>query len=125
LRQPVDVPQKRHLPPPSQAPSKPQDVLTVAAQRDFGSEPPFGTGVQVPTWPLTLQLWHVPVVASVQVVLQQTPSVQFPLEHWVPAEQAAPLGFLPHEALLQVFGLTQSLSLPQLVRQVPVPVLQV
>lgn len=84
-----------------------------------------GTGVQVPTWPLTLQLWQVPLVASAQVVLQQTPSVQFPLEHCVPAEQALPLGFLPQEALLQVFGLVQSLSLPQLVRQVPVAVLQV
>ena len=99
-------------------------MLAVAVQRDFGSEPPFATGEQVPTWPLTLQLWHVPLLASEQVVLQQTPSVQFPLTHSGPVLQADPLAFVPHELLLQVLGLTQSESAVQVVRQLAVALLQ-
>jgi hypothetical protein len=124
FRQAVAVLQNRHLPVPSHAPSSPQVVLVVAVQRAFGSEPPFATGVQVPTEPLTLQLWQVPVLASEQVVLQQTPSVQFPLVHCGPVLQAEPLIRVPQELLLQVLGLTQSESAVQVVLQVAVGVLQ-
>jgi hypothetical protein len=54
----------------------------LAVQRCFGSEPPEATLEHVPTFPDTLQLMHkLPVVASLQAVLQQTPSVQKPLKH--------------------------------------------
>lgn len=105
---------------PLHMPVAPQAVV-VAAQRPFGSAAPAATGEQVPTLPPTLQLWQVPAAASVQAVLQQTPSVQLPLAHWVPAEQAAPLGFGPHEPLLQVLGATQSALLVQLFLHVPEP----
>jgi hypothetical protein len=123
FRHAVEVLQNRHLPVPSHAPSSPQEVLVVAVQRDFGSAPPFATGVQVPTWPLTLQLWHVPVLASEQVVLQHTPSVQFPLTHSGPVLHAEPLALVPHKLLMQLLGLTQSESLVQAVLQVAVVVL--
>ncbi len=98
-------------------------MLAAAVQRDFGSEPPLATGVQVPTWPLTLQLWHVPLLASEQVVLQQTPSVQIPLVHCWFVVHDDPLVFVPHELLLQVFEPAQSESLVQVVLQVAVAVL--
>jgi hypothetical protein len=42
------------------------------------------TATQVPTLPDTSQAWHWPP----QLVLQQTPSTQFPLPHWFDAVQA-------------------------------------
>jgi hypothetical protein len=45
------------------------------------------TSVQVPTLPATSQAWHwLP-----QALLQQTPSTQLPLPHWLAAVQAWPL----------------------------------
>jgi hypothetical protein len=58
-----------------------------------------------------------PVAASAQAELQQTPSVQNPLEHCVPPVQEAPLDFLPQELLEQVLGGTQSLSILQVAGQ--------
>jgi hypothetical protein len=113
------------LPAPSHAPSSPQLVRAVATQRAWGSDPPKGTGLHVPTEPVTLQLWQVPVVALEQSLLQQTPSVQWPLPHSASAVQAAALDFRPHELLMQVLGLTQSLFALQVLRQVPVVVSQV
>jgi len=105
-------------------PSSPQVVLPFT-QRNCGSDPPSGTGLQVPTEPVTLQLWQRPAAAPEQALLQQTPSVQMPLPHSVPAVQAAPFDFKPHELLMQVFGLTQSALLPHRLRQVPVALSQV
>jgi hypothetical protein len=91
----------------------------------LGSAPPAATGEQVPTFPVTLQDRQVPPVASLQVVLQQTPSVQLPLTHSAAAAQAAPLGLRPHELLMQVLGLTQSALVLQALLQAPVAALQV
>jgi hypothetical protein len=100
-------------------------VRALATQRERGSEPPSGTELQVPTFPVTLQLRQVPVVPSVQALLQQTPSVQNLLEHSAGPVQAAPLAFKPHELLMQVFGLTQSELAVQELRHKPVAALQV
>jgi hypothetical protein len=124
LRQPVVVGQKWHFPVPSQVPSRPQLVWAAATQRDLRSVPPSATGEQVPTFPVTLQERQVPPVASLQVVLQQTPSVQLPLTHSPAAPQVAPLGFRPHELLMQVLGLTQPALVVQLLLQAPVVALQ-
>jgi len=123
-RHPMVVSQKSHFPPPSQVPFKPQLVRALATQRALGSAAPSGTGEQVPTLPATLQLWQVPVVASVHAVLQQTPSVQFPLRHCVPPEQLAPFVFWPHDPLLQVLGATQSALAVQLFLHDPAAVSQ-
>ena len=97
LRHDVDVSQKRHLLAPSHSPSRPQLVRSLAVQRPPGSAPPEGTGVHVPTWLETLQLWHRPLLADEQLVLQHTPSTQLPLSHWLAEEQDEPLPFFPHE----------------------------
>ena len=47
---------------------------------------PVGVLTQVPTLPETPHDWHDPV----QAVLQQTPSTQLPLAHWLPSAQAMP-----------------------------------
>jgi hypothetical protein len=124
-RQPVLVDQGRHAPAPLQVPSFAQFPAAglVATQRPFGSAPPDATTEQVPTRPATRQLEHrpiVPVVALVQAVLQQTPSVQNALEHWAFAVHAAPFGFRPHEPLPQVFGAMQSASVAHELLHAPV-----
>ena len=58
-------------------------------------------------------------------MLQQTPSTQLPLSHWAPEVQVAWFPFLPHEWLVQLFGLTHWLSVSQLVRHSPVVLSQV
>ncbi len=84
-RHPVAVDHGRHAPAPLHVPSPPQlpSAALVAVQRPFGSAAPDTTGAQVPTLPVTLQLWQSPdvPVASLQAELQQTPSVQNPVEH--------------------------------------------
>ncbi len=113
-RQPTQGNQGRHPPLPLQVPSLEQLPLDglLAAQRCFGSAWPSGTAVQVPTFPLTLQLMHrLLLVPSAQALLQHTPSVQKPLPHCSPLVQAAPLGLRPHELFTQVLGGTQSPSL--------------
>ena len=97
----------------------------LALQRPPGSEDPAGTGVQVPAWPLTLQLRQRPLEAAEQLVSQHTPSTQLPLSHWAAEEQTLPLPFLPQRLLTQVFGLTHWVSLVQLVRHSPVLLSQV
>jgi hypothetical protein len=124
FRQPVVVGQKWHFPVPSQVPSRPQLVWAAATQRALRSAPPSTTGEQVPTFPVTLQDRQVPPVASLQVVLQQTPSVQFPLTHSAVVAQVAPLGLRPHELLMHVFGLTQLALVVQALLQAPVVALQ-
>ena len=112
-RQPVAVDQGRQAPAPLHVPSFVQFPVAalLATQRPFGSDAPAPTGEQVPTLLATLQLKHrPPVAASLQAVLQQTPSVQNVLAHWEPDAQAAPAGFRPQELFTHVFGGTQSAS---------------
>ena len=55
---------------------------------------PLAAGLQVPTEPALLQTWQSLLEPPPQVELQQTPSTQLPLEHWLPVEQLAPLARL-------------------------------
>jgi hypothetical protein len=121
-RHPVELDHGRQAPAPLHVPSFEQSPppALLAVQRCFRSAPPLATVEQVPTLPDTLQLMHkLPVVASLQAVLQQTPSVQKPLKHCALFAQVAPLDFLPHELFTQVLGETQSLSTLQVVKQAP------
>ncbi len=56
--------------------------------------PPEATRLHVPTLPAWLQESQAPPHA----VLQQTPSTQLPLPHWLAAEQVAPFVFLGTQA---------------------------
>jgi hypothetical protein len=123
-RQPVLLDQGRQEPEPLQVPSFEQSPLLASlfAQRALGSEPPLSTLEQVPVGLVLvpLQVLHrPPAVASVHAVLQQTPSVQNPLWHPLPALHAAPFSFKPQELFTQVSGATQSVSLVQVVLQAP------
>jgi hypothetical protein len=71
---------------PSQAPVLPQ--APVLEQRPCGSVTA-PTNEHVPAG-LRLQAWQVGQLPA----LQQTPSVQEPLAHWLPAVQPAPRAFL-------------------------------
>ena len=112
-RQPVLLDHGRQAPEPLQVPSLEQSppLAALRVHRDLGSTPPLSTLAQVPSglvW-VPLQVLHRPsVVASAQAVLQQRPSVQKPLAHWLPAVQAAPVNFRPQELSTQVLGGTQS-----------------
>jgi hypothetical protein len=75
-----------------------------------------GTLVQVPGLPATAQERQVPV----QAAPQQIPCSQKPELHSTALPQVAPTGFLPQLPLRQLLGATQSLSLAQIVRQLPV-----
>lgn len=115
LRQPVDADQGWHFPAPSQVPALLQSPLAglLAAQRPLESEVPAGTLVHVPaaTVGVPLQVLHnPPELASAQALLQQTPSVQKPLWHWLALEQVAPFTLRPHDPFTQVAGGTQSLA---------------
>jgi hypothetical protein len=112
-RQPVLLDHGRQAPAPLQVPSFEQSPLptTLLVQRALGSAPPLSTLAQVPAVLVCvpLQVLHRPPdVASAQSVLQQTPSVQKPLWHWLALVQAAPFTFRPQELLTQVLGGTQS-----------------
>jgi hypothetical protein len=72
--------------PLTQKPVLPHPLL--AAQPPCGSVVLFATLAQVPL-PLTLHAWQVEQVA----VVQQTPSVQWPLMHWLSPPQLAPFAF--------------------------------
>jgi hypothetical protein len=115
LRQPVVADHGWHLPEPSQVPALLQSPAAglLAAQRPLESEVPAGTLAQVPGGVVEVPL-HVlhkpPVVASAQALLQQTPSVQKPLWHWLALEQVAPFTLRPQEPFTQVAGGTQSLA---------------
>jgi hypothetical protein len=82
-----------------------------------GSGVPMTTFWQVPARPATLQAWHDGQVP----VMQQTPSVQVPLWHSVLSPQLAPSGFGPQLPPRHMFGDTQSLADPHIVRQAPAP----
>jgi len=113
---PVTVDQGRQAPAPLQVPSFEQSPprALVAIQSFLGSAPPEGTGEQVPTLPAVLQLMQrPPVLPSLHALLQQTPSVQKVLAHWVPSVHAAPAGLSPQELFTQVLGDTQSASVLQ------------
>jgi hypothetical protein len=64
---------------------------------------PDGTLVQVPRLPGTLHAWQVPL----QPELQQTPSTQLPLAHWLSCEQLWPAERRQAPAPLQVSGAVQ------------------
>jgi hypothetical protein len=71
------------LPLPLQTPVLPQAPF--GAQRLCGSPLPAPTLVQVPA-PVRLHAWQV----AQALVLQQTPSTQLPLTHWLPAPHVPP-----------------------------------
>ncbi len=60
---------------------------------------PAGTVVQVPNIPGTSHAWHAEVSHA---ELQQYPSTQLPLVHWVDVVQARPFGSVPHEPPTQL-----------------------
>jgi hypothetical protein len=126
-RQPVLLDHGRHAPAPSQVPSFAQSPLLAAlfVQRDLGSAPPGSTLAQVPAGAVLLPLQVLqspPVGASEHALLQQMPSVQKPLWHWLALVHAAPLTFNPQELLTQLAGGRQSAAWVagvQLVLQTP------
>jgi hypothetical protein len=81
-----------------------------------GSGLPAETGEQVPARPVWLQEKQL----AVQAVPQQTPWAQKLEAHSAPAEQRAPVGFLPQDPFTQTAGDTHWLSLAQLAPQ-PAP----
>ncbi len=114
----VPIAKNAHMPPPSQVPSSPQLVLTLARQVARGSAPPFGTGWQLPALPATAHDQHAGQVAAPFGTPQHTDSMQWPLMHWVPSVQAPPLGVrFVHEPFAHVKPVAQSPSPPQVVRQ--------
>jgi hypothetical protein len=76
---------------PSHAPPQSEPSLLHAVRDPWGAP---ATATQVPTLPATSQAWHWPL----QLVLQQTPSTQLPLPHWLAAVQAPPLPFFGTQA---------------------------
>ena len=80
---------------PSQAPPQADPSLLHAVRAPWGV--PL-TATQLPTEPDTSQAWHCPP----QALLQQTPSTQLPLPHWLAAVQAPPFdSFGTHAPALQ------------------------
>jgi hypothetical protein len=99
--QTVPAVQFRHPPAPSQVPSSPQVDLADVAHRPRGSAVPELSGRQVPRNELTLHDWQLPQTAETQ----HTPSVQYPLWHWLPDVQVRPSGRrLPQALPMQTFG---------------------
>jgi hypothetical protein len=129
LRQPVPLGQARQAPEPLHVPSLSQWPLATSlfAQRPLGSESPLSTSPQSPfrVVAVPLQVLHKPEAPSAQALTQQTPSVQKPLWHWMPWVHAAPFIFKPQLLLAQVFGVTQSASLVQVVLQASVAQMKV
>ena len=72
---------------PSQAPPHADPSDAQAARPPSGAPV---TGEQVPTLPGTVQAWHWPP----QAASQQTPSVQMPLAHSVPAPHPVAFDFM-------------------------------
>ena len=82
---------------------------------------PVVSATQVPTVPLWLHAWHAPL----QATLQQTPSTQLTLWHWLLAVHAAPLDFLvTHAPPLQKSPEAQFASTEQVVGQLVLAPLQ-
>jgi hypothetical protein len=86
-----------HLPVPSQFPVVPQTDDPSSLHWFLGSFTPWATGRQVPAKPVELQVTQAPT----QVSLQQTPSTQNPLVHWIPLVQTDPSCFRPQLLLMQ------------------------
>ena len=75
---------------PLQVPVLPQGGL--AAHWPAGAAVPAASGVQVPGDD-PLQVWQVPQLVLPAGRLQQKPSTQLPLMHWLAAVHAMPFGF--------------------------------
>jgi hypothetical protein len=95
-------------------PSVPQLGAPLSVHCPRGSVPA-GTGVQLPRLPATAHDRQAPV----QLELQQTPCWQSPDPHSLPAPQVSPGAFLVHCPVRHTLGASQSVSAPQLVRQLP------
>jgi hypothetical protein len=104
----------RQAPAPLQVPSVSQVSAPLSAHWPSGSWPA-GTVLQVPAVPDSAHDRQVPA----QVVPQQVPCSQNPELHCEAPAQALPSGFLPQLPFTQVLGVEQSVSIMQLVRQVP------
>jgi hypothetical protein len=79
------------LPAPLQRPFMPQLAAPSSTQMPIGSGLPAGRLVQVPSLPLTPQLWH----EGHDTEPQQYPSTQLPFAHCAPPVQVEPLARLP------------------------------
>jgi hypothetical protein len=112
LPQLVDVGALAQAPRPSQRPVNPHGGAGV--QPPCGSMSSAGTGWHVPAVPSTLHERQLPQLEEAQ----QTPSMQLPLSHSLPAAQICPKAFLPHAPALQTLSPEQSASLPQAALQV-------
>ncbi len=96
----------------------PQDAAPWSLQVLVGSGWPLGTLLHVPASAAdTLHDLQVPL----QFVEQQTPWLQKPDLHSLPAEQVRPGSFNPHELFAQVLGDEQALMLEQAALQAPEP----
>jgi hypothetical protein len=87
----------------TQCPAPSHELDPVQALAGYVSCCAAGTLVQVPTLPLMLQAWQVPPHAE----LQQTPSTQLPLRHWLDVAQAVPFVDRQLPAPLQALGAVQ------------------
>jgi hypothetical protein len=94
-----------HLPKPS------HPLVQFVAEAGHAAVGPAAAAAQVPC-PLRLQAMHV----AQDGVLQQTPSTQFPLPHWLPEVHDVPFGTPTHEPAEQI------LPVPQLVLSGTLPV---
>jgi hypothetical protein len=83
----------------------------------FGSAPPAGTGVQVPSVPASPHETQL----ALQAVAQQTPCAHWPLRHSTPVPQLAPFGLRPHEPPVHTAGGAQSAFAPQIELQAATP----
>jgi hypothetical protein len=116
-RHTVLVPHFRQAPAPLQLPSLPQLLSAEGAQPPWGSPPPEGTLLQVPSDPGTAQLLQV----WPQAVPQHTPSTQKPVVHSGPSLQLLPVGLVPQRPLAsqRLGGWHWPLSLQELKQSVP------
>jgi hypothetical protein len=95
--------------PASHMPFVPQLEAPWATQVPDGSGAPVATSAHWPIEVASAQERQVPPHA----VAQQTPCAQNVDAHSPPLEQKAPIGFLPHEPVSQVFGVRQAALLVQ------------
>ena len=95
--------------PASHLPLVPQVAGSRSIQVCDGSGAPVGTAVQMPIDPASAHERHAPM----QSVAQHTPCAQLPDRHWGPFEHDAPLGFLPHEFVMQTLPGAQFASVVQ------------
>ena len=96
---------------------RPHVVGSSTAQAPRGSAAPAATGWQLPGRPETLHAWH----EGHAPLLQQTPSVHWPLAHAVPSAQVAPSGLRPQLPPMHTAGATQSDDDEHMVLHAPAP----